>query len=211
MTYGDFKDLPRRTTSEALNIKAFTIVKNLKYDGYQRGLASVIYKCFDKKSTLLANKFVSVGGIKTKIMSNQELAENRNLYPSFKSNIWGAHHAVMQLRSKFNKGICFLLFVIDIFSKYAWVFPFKNIKGIRIINDLQNIINKSGRKTNKLRVDEGSKFYNRSAKSWLQDNDIEMHSIHNERKSVVAERFIRTLKNKIYKYMTSISKNFVCW
>ena len=119
MTYGDFKDLPRRTTSEALNIKAFNIVKNLKYDGYQRGLASMIYKCFDKKSTLLANKFVSVGGIKTKIMSNQELAENRNLYPSFKSNIWGAHLAVMQLRSKFNKGICFLLFVIDIFSKYA--------------------------------------------------------------------------------------------
>ena len=56
-------------------------------------------------------------------------------------------------------------------------------------------------------VDKGSEFYNNSFKKWLKDNNIEMYSIHNERKSVVAERFIRTLKNKIYKYMTSISKN----
>ena len=95
------------------------MVKNSKYGGYQRGLASMIDKCFGKKSTLLANKFVSVGGIKSKIMSNQELAENRNLYPSFKGNIWGAHLADMQLISEFNKGIRFLLFVIDIFNKYA--------------------------------------------------------------------------------------------
>ena len=56
-------------------------------------------------------------------------------------------------------------------------------------------------------VDKGSEFYNNSFKKWLQDNDIVMYSAHNEEKSVVAERFIRTLKNKIYKYMTSISKN----
>ena len=52
-----------------------------------------------------------------------------------------------------------------------------------------------------------NEFYNRSMKSWLEKNDIEMYSTHNEGKSVIAERFIRTLKNKIYKYMTSISKN----
>ena len=56
-------------------------------------------------------------------------------------------------------------------------------------------------------VDKDSEFYNRSMKSWLEKNDIEMYSTHNEGKSVIAERFIRTLKNKIYKYMTSISKN----
>ena len=65
----------------------------------------------------------------------------------------------------------------------------------------------SDRKPNKIWVDKGSKFYNNSFKKWLKDNDIEMYSIHNEGKSVVAERFIRTLKNKIYKYMTAISKN----
>ena len=56
-------------------------------------------------------------------------------------------------------------------------------------------------------VDRGSEFYDRSMKSLLQDNDIEIYSIHNERKFAVAERFIRTLKNKIYKYMISISNN----
>ena len=55
-------------------------------------------------------------------------------------------------------------------------------------------------------MDEGSELYNRSFKSWLQDNDIEIYSTHNERKSVVAERFIRTFKNKICKYMISVSK-----
>ena len=65
----------------------------------------------------------------------------------------------------------------------------------------------SNRKPNKIWVDKGSEFYNRSVKSWLGKNDIEMYSMHNEGKSVIAERFIRTLKNKIYKYMISISKN----
>ena len=56
-------------------------------------------------------------------------------------------------------------------------------------------------------IDKGSEFYNNSFKKWLKDNDIKMYSIHNEGKSVVAERFIRTLITKICKYMTSISKN----
>ena len=69
------------------------------------------------------------------------------------------------------------------------------------------IFRKFNSKPSKIWVDKGSEFYNRSMKSWSQVNDIEPHSTHNEVKSVVAERFIRTLKNKIYKYMTSISKN----
>ena len=60
---------------------------------------------------------------------------------------------------------------------------------------------------NKILVDEGSEFYKKLTKSWLQENIIYMHSSHNEGKSVVAENFITTLKNKIYKYMTSVSKN----
>ena len=72
---------------------------------------------------------------------------------------------------------------------------------------LQSLLKDSNRKPNKIWVDKGSEFYNSSFKKWLKDNDIEMYSIHNEGKSVVAERFIRTLKTKIYKYMTSISKN----
>ena len=113
----------------------------------------------------------------------------------------------MQLISKFNKGFRFLLCVIDIFSKYAWVVPLKDKKGISIVNAFQKILDKSGCKRNKIWVDKGSEFYNNSFKQWLKDNDIQMYSIHNERKSIVAERFIRTLKTKIYKYMTALSKN----
>ena len=97
--------------------------------------------------------------------------------------------------------------IVNIFSKYAWVIPLKDEKGVSNVNVFQKVLDKSGRKPNKIWVDKGSEFYNNFFKKWLKDNDIEMYSIHNEGKSVVAERFIRTLKTKIYKYMTSISKN----
>ena len=113
----------------------------------------------------------------------------------------------MQLISRYNKGIRFLLCVIDVFSKYAWAAPLKDKKGVSIVTAFQSILKQSNRKPNKIWVDKGSEFYNASFKKWLQDNDIVMYSTHNEGKSVVAENFIRTLKNKIYKHMTSISKN----
>ena len=68
-------------------------------------------------------------------------------------------------------------------------------------------LDESNHKPNKVWVDKGSKFYSRSMKSLLQNNDVEMYSAHNEGKSVIAERFIKTLKNKIYEYLTSISSN----
>ena len=86
-----------------------------------------------------------------------------------------------------------MLYVIDIYSKYAWVVPLKDKKGVSIVNAFQSILNKSQRKPNKIWVDRGSDSYNRSMKSWLENNDIEMYSTHNEGKSVVAERFIRTI------------------
>ena len=113
----------------------------------------------------------------------------------------------MQLISKFNKEFRFLLCVIDIFSKYAWVVPLKDKKGVSIVDAFQKILDDLNRKPNKIWADKGSEFYNSSFKNWLKDNDIEMDSIHNEEKSVVAERFIRSLKTKIYKYLTSVSKN----
>ena len=113
----------------------------------------------------------------------------------------------MQLISKFNKGFKFLLCVTDIYSKYARVVPLKDEKGVSFVNAFQSILKKSNRKPNKIWVDKGGEFYNRSVKSWLEKNDIKMYSTHNEGKSVVAERFIRAMKNKIYKYMSSISKN----
>ena len=133
--------------------------------------------------------------------------KKRKVYSGFKDNIWGADLADMQLISKLNKRFRFFLCVIDIFSKYAGVVPLKDKKGSSIVNAFQKILKESNRNPNKIWVDKGNEFCNNSFKKWLKDNIIEMYSIHNKGKSVVAERFIRPLKNKIYKYMTSVSKN----
>ena len=125
--------------------------------------------------------------------------------------------------TKYNKGVCVLLCSIIIFSKYAWVVPLKDKKGITISNAFQKFFDESnghvrsetlatrakfeGRKPSKVWIKKGSEVYNRSSKSWLQVIDIKIHSTHNEGKSVVAEKFIRSLKNKLYKYMTSTLKN----
>ena len=92
------------------------------------------------------------------------------------------------------------------FSKYVFVVPLKD-KGTTIANAFQSILNNTKRKPNKIWVDQGSEFYNTHFKKRLKDNNIEMYSTHNEVMSAVAERFIRTLKNKIYNHMTAISEN----
>ena len=115
--------------------------------------------------------------------------------------------ADIQLINKFNKRLRFLLCVIDIFSKYPWVVPLKDKKGVSIVNAFQKILDDSYIKPNKIWVDKKSEFYNGWFKKLLKDNDIEIYSIHNKGKSVAAQRLIRTLKTKIYRYMTSISKN----
>ena len=222
MTYQDFKDLARRTTSDKVfRNKAFIIAQNLKYDGYQRGLASIIYKIFDKMS--------KGGGVNNEFKQNEQLAEKlhkpiikklqkRRVYSSLEGTIWGADLADMQLISKFNKETTFLLCVIHVFSKYAQVAQLKDKQGITIVNAFQKILDNSTklhsmRKRNKLWVDKGIEFCNSSFKKQLKDNDIEtystlkMYSPHNEGKSVVAEKFIRTLKNKIYQHIKNVDSD----
>ena len=121
--------------------------------------------------------------------------KKRKVYSSFKDNIWGIDLADMQSLSKYNKGIKYLLFAIDLFSKYVWVIPLKDKKGTSIVNAFQKIISKE-RKPNKIWVDQGSEFDNKSFKDFLKINNIEMYSTFNEGKFVVAERFIRTLKTR---------------
>ena len=146
MAYGDFKDLARRTASDKiLRDKAFNIAKNPKFDGYQRGLASMVYNFFDKKAggngrPLSSAPLTANNEIKQNIQLADELHkriirkfEKRKVYSSFRDNIWGADLAnaviaLLQLLSKFNKGFRFLLCVIDIYSKYAWIIPLKDKK-----------------------------------------------------------------------------------
>ena len=120
----------------------------------------------------------------------------------------------MQSLSKYNKGIKYLLCAIDLFGKYPWVIPIKDKKGSSIINAFKKIISKwseaeskGQKKTNKIWVDQGSEFYNNTFKDFLKINNIETYSAYNEGRSAAAERFIRTLKNKIFKHMTANSKN----
>ena len=98
---------------------------------------------------------------------------------------------------------------IDLRSKYAWIVPLKDKRGISIVNAFHKIIPK--RNPNKIWVDQGGEFYNKLFKRFLRINNIEMYSTYNEGKSVVAERFIRTLKNKIFMHMAAVSKKCLFW
>ena len=112
----------------------------------------------------------------------------------------GADFAVMQSSKKHNKGIKYLF---DLFCKYAWVEPLKDKRGIIIVNAFQKMISK-GRKPNKIWFKQGGGFYNNLFKRFLKINNIEMYSTYNEGKSGVAERFIRTLNNMIFKHMMQL-------
>ena len=135
MTYSKYKDLEKRTQSDKiLRDKAFEIANNLKYDVYQGGLASMVYKFFDTKS--------KESGIKNEIKQNQQLAnelhkpiirkfKRRKVYVSSFDSSWDVDLAVMQLISKCNNGIRYLLCLIDLFSRYSWVFPLKDFERIK--------------------------------------------------------------------------------
>ena len=151
------------------------------------------------------------------MMPNQKLANElpipiirklkiRKVYSSFKDNIWGVDLADNESLRKYNKGTKYLLCAIDFFSNYTRVVLLKDKKGVTIIvNGFQTNLD-SSKTPNKIRVDQASEFYNNVFKKWLKDHYKEMHSTYNERKSVVAEKVIRTLKNKIFKHMTAVSK-----
>ena len=113
------------------------------------------------------------------------------------------------LSSKNKGGVKYLLCAIDVFAKCAWVKPLKDKKAKTVFNTFMEIVNESKRKPNKLKVDQGKNIYDSLMQRWLDDNDILMYYTHNEGKSVVAERFTRILKGKIYKKMTAHGSDFI--
>ena len=153
----DSKDLAKKTISDNfLKDRAYEIARNCKYDGYQRALASMVYNFFDKKIC---------SGVKV----NQKLAEDfhkplirkfkrRKVYARFKDNIWGADLTEMGLLSSKNKNVKYLLRVIDVFTKYAWVKPLKDKKGKTVLNAFIEIVNESNCKPNNISVDQGKKI-----------------------------------------------------
>ena len=121
--------------------------------------------------------------------------KKRKVYSVFRDNIWGVDLADMSKLSKYNRGIRYLLCAIDLFRKYAWVVPSKYKRGISTVNTFQKMLDSSSRKPNKIWIDQGGEFYNYLSKDfWII---IKLKCIQH----------IRTLKNKIFKHMTAVSKN----
>ena len=154
--------------------KACEITRNTKYDGHQRGLASMVYNFFDKKIWSVASV-------------NEELAQElrkrvikkfkrRKVYSRFKYNIWAADLAEMESLSFKNRSVKYLICVIDVFVKYTWVKPLKHEIAKTVLHGFVEVVNKSNRRPNISWADQGKEFYNSFIQKWLDDNDILMHS-----------------------------------
>ena len=115
------------------------------------------------------------------------------------NEIWSADLIDLKKLKKYNNGFQYIINIIDLYSRYAWSIPIKNKTGKSIVEAFNSI----NQKPKKIWVDNGSEFYNKIFKKWLNDNNIEMYSTFNEGKAVVIERFNRTLKNKMFKYFTA--------
>ena len=205
--YFDRKDLAKRTNShKILKDRPYETARNCGYYGYQRALASKVYKFFDKETG---------SGMRV----NEQLAEEwhkpitkkfkrRKVYAIFKDNIWAADLAEMGSLSWKNKNIKYLLCVTDVFTKYTWNKPLKDKKGKAVLNAITEIVNESNRKPNKLWIDQWREFYNKLMQE-LCNNDILTYATHNRGNSVIAEKFIKTLKSKIYKKCQLMIANLI--
>ena len=109
----------------------------------------------------------------------------------------------MESLSSNSKNVKYLLCVIDVFNKYAWVKPLKDKKDKTVLNAFMEIVNESNHKPNNLWADQGEKFYNKFMEEFLDNNDILMYSTLNEGKLVIPERLLKTLKSRIYKKITA--------
>lgn len=148
-------------------------------------------------------------GIKKNLRWTDELAEElhkpvthkfkkRRVYANGVDKIWAADLVDMSAFQKFNKGVKYLLTVIDAFSKYGWIEPLKNKTGAEVAKALKRIFKE--RKPEKLWVDKGKEFYNRDVQSL-----IDLYSTENEEKSSIVERWNRTMKEKMFKYFSANS------
>ena len=128
MAYGESKDLAKRTQSDkVLRGKSFKIASDPKYDAYQRGLAWMVYKFFDKKSSgsgvAAEPNYQLANELRRQIIRK---LKRQKVYSSFRDDLWGLDLGDIQSLSKYNEGIKYLLCAIDLFSKYVWVVPLKD-------------------------------------------------------------------------------------
>ena len=162
-------------------------------------------------SDTLANDRTMVGGGWTDRLADELHRQRRVHFPRRRvivkgiDQIWSADLVDMRAFSKYNKGIRYLLNVIDVLSKYAWSVSIKDKTGEAITKAFRSIT--KTRKPKMLWVDRGTEFYNRTFRRWLNEQDIQLYSTENEGKAVVVERFNRTLKSKMWRYFSDNSTN----
>ena len=152
--YSDSKDLAKRTISDKiLKDRAYEKARNPKYDGYQRGLESMAYKVFDKKtgSGVSVNEELPQELHKPMI----EKFKRKKFCTRFKDNIWAADLAGVGSLSSFNRGVKYLLCVID-----AWVKPLKDKKAKTVLHGFIEIVKEPNLQPNRLWVDQGREFHN---------------------------------------------------
>ena len=142
----------------------------------------MVYKVFIKKAESGVIVYEKLAKALQKLVIKK--FKRRKLYARFKGNIWAADLAEMRSLSSKNKDVRYLLFVIDVFTKYACVKSLKDKKGKRFLYAFIKIVNEPKQKPNKLWVDQGREFYNKLMQEWLDSNNILMYSTHNEGTSV---------------------------
>ena len=125
------------------------------------------------------------------------------MYVNRIDKIWAADLVEMQAFSKFNRGVRYLLTVIDVLSKYGWLLPLKDKTGKSVADAFKETFKKSKRKPEKLRTDKSREFYNKH----VNELGVEFYSTENEEKSSVVERWNRTMKQKMFKYFTANNTN----
>ena len=116
---------------------------------------------------------------------------------------WVADLVEVQLLAKYNRGIRYLLAVLDVLSKYAWVQPLKAKTGVALVQVFDKIVKQGRRQPNRLQTDPGKEFYNRTFQRWIKDQGIQHFSTEGDAKASVVERFNRTLKERLYRYFTA--------
>ena len=194
--YYDSKNLAKRTISDkVLRVRAYEIAKSSQYDRYERALESMVFN-------VLAREAWSGSKSNSNKELSQELHEllfkkfsKRRVYVICKCNLLAANLTEMGPLSFKNQNVKHFLCVKNFFTKYASVKPLKDKRGKPVLHVIK-IVNKSNRKPNKSWVDEGRDFYDRFRQKWLHNNDILMRSTYDEGTSVIAERFIKTLRGK---------------
>ena len=188
---------------------------NLKYDSAFSSPQILYNKC---KSNNL--KTCTLANIKQWLEQQNSHTLHKNIYRKFDrrsilvshiDDTWQIDLVDLKNLSKFNKGYCYLLTCIDVFSKFAWVVAIKNKKSISVVKAFKYILFKSKRKPNKVHSDKGSEFIDKNFQQLLQKNNIKFYTTENsEIKACVVERFHRTLKIKMYKYFTfKNTKNYI--